>query len=59
MAAILDLLMEGNEKLISAVEKDANAKLIIDTAITKTGEYHQKLEEISKKQKKKIIRMFS
>ena len=51
--------MEGNEKLISAVEKDANAKLIIDTAITKTGEYHQKQEEIRKKQKKKIIRMFS
>jgi hypothetical protein len=61
LAAILDLLIEGNEKMKSAVEKDdlskvATAQLIIDTATTKTGEYNQKLEEIRKKQKKKIIR---
>ena len=61
LAAILDLLIEGNEKMKSAVEKDdlskvATAQLNIDTATTKTGEYNQKLEEIRKKQKKKIIR---
>jgi len=64
LTAVLDLLMEGNEKLKSAAEKGdlskvATAQLIIDTATTKTGEYHQKLEEIRKKQKKKIIRMLS
>jgi hypothetical protein len=56
--------MERNEKMKSAVEKGdsskvATAQLIIDTATTKTGEYHQKQEEIRKKQKKKIMRMFS
>ena len=64
LTAVLDLLMERNEKMKSAVEKGdlskvATAQLIIDTATTKTGEYHQKQEEIRKKQKKKIIRMFS
>ena len=64
LTAVLDLLMERNEKMKSAVEKGdlskvATAQLIIDTATTKTGEYHQKQEEIRKKQKKKIMRMFS
>ena len=56
LAAVLDLLMEENERMKSAVEKDdlrkvATAQLILDTATTKTGEYNQKLEEIRKKQK--------
>jgi len=56
LTVVLDLLMEGNEKMKSAVEKGdlnkvATAQLIIDTATTKTGEYNQKLEEIRKKQK--------
>ena len=51
-------------KMKSAVEKGdlskvATAQLIIDTATTKTWEYNKKLEEIRKKWKKKIIRMFS
>ena len=51
LTAVLDILMEGNEKVKSVVEKSATAQLIIDTAKAKTGEYHQKLEEIRKKQK--------
>ena len=53
MTAVLDLLMEGNEKMTSAVEKGANAQLIIDTVITKTGEYHQKLEKLERNRKRK------
>ena len=51
LATILDLLIEGNKKMKSAVEKGdlskvATAQLIIDTATTKTGEYNQKLKII-------------
>ena len=56
VTAVLDLLMEGNAKMKSAVEKGdlikvATAQLILDTATTKREEYNQKLEDIRKKQK--------
>jgi hypothetical protein len=65
LTAVLYLLMEGNENMKSAVEDDiskvATAQFTIYTAITKTGEYNKKFEEIRKKQeldRRKLLENF-